>query len=427
MEEHLEQRLAGRSLDATSLAVLFLDLDGFKLINDDAGHKAGDELLRQVSMRLGNATRHNDLVARLSGDEFVVVAGEVHVEGQIDMLCGRILAAIREPYVIAGRQMRVTASIGVARFPQDGRDARSLLLHADSAMYAAKRQGRDGYRVGSTQDVQLPALVQEMRMALQRGEFVLHYQPIVSAQGFELRGVEALVRWNHPSRGLVPPGDFIPVAEVHDIIGPLGDWILDQACRSLSNWRSDTQPRWISVNLSVAQLQDLDLPQRVAACLTRHALNPSRLVIEITETMAMKDTVRSEAVLAALSDIGVSIAMDDYGIGYSSLSYLHRLPVDKLKVDRSFVDALAAKDSAGRIVETIVALAHSMKLSVVAEGVETAAQHEFLLRTGCEELQGYWIAKPMPWRDLTDLVARRRGILDPRVSMRDGEPAAIAS
>lgn len=408
LEQYLEDVLQSARRANGCFTLWFLDLDGFKHVNDTLGHLAGDEVLMHVSSRLTSLIRQHDKVFRVSGDEFVIVAHDTLIGPDGTSFAHRILSAVRAPLDVAGRQLGITVSVGGASFPVDGGDARSLMLAADAAMYRAKQGGKNDFRLGTDSPAitkETPQFVAEFELALARNELLLHYQPIVCAQGGSFMGAEALVRWNHPKRGLLPPGAFIGIVEAHGLAVKLGDWVLENAIRQMSA-PENRELALITVNLSAVQLADRALPDRIAMLLERHGVPGHRLGVEITESMAMIDLSASQAVLEELQRMDVAICMDDFGTGHSSLSQLHRMPVSKLKIDRSFVERLPDEDNAMRIVEGIIAISRALRLEVVAEGVETQAQAELLKRLGVDAVQGYGISRPIPWSCLAGFIAQ---------------------
>jgi diguanylate cyclase (GGDEF)-like protein len=389
-----------------TLAVLFIDLDRFKVVNDSLGHSVGDEVLVQVAQRLEEAVRPGDTVARLAGDEFVVVCEDVEGDADVLALAHRIADAVAAPIPLYGRDAIITASIGIALAGESTR-AEDLLRDADVAMYRAKERGRARLELFDedmrTRMLQRLEIEHALRRALQRREFVLYYQPTVSLATGRIVSVEALLRWPDPERGLVMPDEFIPVAEENGLIMPLGRWALEEACRQLAQWRRE-YPEWsdleVSVNLSARQFADPDLVPVVAGALREAGLDPSGLWLEITESVLMEEAESTVETLRALRALGVHLSIDDFGTGYSSLSYLKRFPVDVLKIDRSFVDGLGTDAEDEAIVTAVVRLAQALELGVVAEGVETAGQLAELRRLGCTAVQGYYFGRPMPAADL---------------------------
>ncbi|SDO44125.1 diguanylate cyclase/phosphodiesterase [Rhodoferax sp. OV413] len=386
------------SRDGSGLAVLFVDLDGFKPVNDSFGHAVGDLVLREMAQRIAGEARASDTVARVGGDEFVLL-----LEGNPDttaaaQIAQRIIDALNQPFTAGDHDVRLSCSLGIAMYPSDApRD--QLMAHADAAMYAAKRSGGSAYaffephmNAGVREQIELQ---RDLRLALDRGELALHYQPKINSARGVITGVEALVRWQHPVRGMLSPGLFIPVAERFGLINALGNWVIEEACRQAHAWRDQGLQIRVAINLSVHQLRQEDLVQRIQRALQQHALDPALLIFEITESVAMEDTEGTLQTFERLGDIGVKLSIDDFGTGYSSLSYLRRLQVSQLKIDQSFVQDLEHSADARAIVEAVVQLAHALGLSVVAEGVETAAQRDVLTALQCDELQGYLYARPM--------------------------------
>lgn len=396
----LDQTLASARRDSRQVAVLFLDLDRFKSINDSLGHAAGDALLMEVAHRLRCAVRESDTVARLGGDEFVVILAESDTTGAA-LVAGKVLESLSQPFQVAGREFHTTSSIGISMFPEDGGDPDELMQHADSAMYFAKSQGRANYQFFaasmSRNSIERMELEHELRVALQQHQFSLHYQPQINAETGRVVGMEALIRWNHPVRGMISPGTFIPVAEETGLIVALGNWVLNEACRELKQW----QERGISgvrmaVNLSARQLRQVNLNDLVATALTGHGLSGSDLELELTESVVMHDPENAIQVFKTLRGMGVHLAIDDFGTGYSSLSYLKLLPINRLKLDQSFVKDIEHDPNDAAISAATIALAHSLGLEVVAEGVETPAQHNFLIDKSCDSLQGFLFSRPLP-------------------------------
>jgi diguanylate cyclase (GGDEF)-like protein/PAS domain S-box-containing protein len=400
--DRLEQGLARLRRRRSLAAVLFLDFDHFKVINDSLGHHVGDELLTAVAPRLRHALRASDTVAHLGGDEFAILLEDIEGEEDAVEMAQRVAALFAQPFVIAGGEHFVSASVGIA-LARGGESAMELVRDADAAMYRAKERGRARYEVfdAATRGRVLARLRVEndLRRALDREEFSLHYQPLVSLADRGVVGVEALIRWHHPERGLVSPAEFVPVAEQNGLIEPIGRWVLERACGQAAMWhaaRPDARPLEIAVNLSAVQLASPGLVDTVTDVLAASGLPADLLCLEITETAMLRDPEVTGEVLRALGALGVRMALDDFGTGYSSLSYLPHLPLDTLKIDRSFVDGLGSEAHDTAIVEAIIAMARALSLGVVAEGVETERQAQELARLGCERAQGYYFARPMP-------------------------------
>jgi diguanylate cyclase (GGDEF)-like protein/PAS domain S-box-containing protein len=394
--DEVDKALALLRLDGEHFNLLLLDLDRFKAINDSLGHDVGDNLLKAVAERLRASTRETDVVARLGGDEFAIL--QTLADDQRDAgitLANRLLHTIAAPYVLAGQELIIGTSIGIARAPRDGIDANQLLKSADLALYRAKIEGRNGYRFFETEMGQLArkrlALELELRNALVRGEFVMHYQMVVNTAHETVWGVEALVRWQHPERGLVQPDDFIAVAEETGLIVPIGEWALRQACADAVNWPEHIK---VAVNLSPTQIRKGNLFNMVVRTLADSGLAPARLELEITESVLMQHEDASLDALRQLRGFGVSIVLDDFGTGYSSLSYLRLFPFDKIKIDRTFVAELTSHTDSAAIVGAVIGLARSLGMATTAEGVETNEQLRLLRAAGCTLVQGYLFGRP---------------------------------
>jgi diguanylate cyclase (GGDEF)-like protein/PAS domain S-box-containing protein len=393
----------------TRLAVMFLDLDRFKIINDSLGHSVGDELLRRVGERLEAAVREADTVARLGGDEFTILVPGLLYDDDAARVARKILEAVSEPFSIGGRELFVTTSIGVSLFPSDGEDAETLVRNADTAMYRAKEQGRDNYQLYApamnARAVERLLLESRLRPALNNGELTVHYQPVVDLRNGRIAGAEALLRWAHPDLGLVPPARFIPIAEMSGLIVPIGSWVLREACARAREWQREWPGLTVSVNLSSRQFQQADLVADVRRALKETGLDPGSLDLEITESSAMQNAEQSIATLSDLKELGVGISMDDFGTGYSSLAYLKRFPIDKIKVDQSFIRDIPDDSDDAAIVTAIIAMARSLQLVVVAEGVETEEQIDFLKQHGCDRMQGFVMSRAVPPAEFARIVA----------------------
>jgi len=397
----LQQCIESSQDSGLPFALVFLDLDLFKEVNDTFGHDEGDELLRLVSRRLTGCVRSTDLVARLGGDEFTLIIQGLHHVDDVRPICQKVLEAVSQPYVLNSNTVHISASVGVTFYPRDAQDATELLKHADLAMYAAKEKGRNRYCLFSS-DMQETArlrrdLLRDLQQGLETGQFVLHYQPIVSMRSGHTRKAEALIRWQHPKRGLVSPGDFIPLAEDTGLIVPLGDWAFNEAIRQVHAWRRDLDPDFeIGINVSPVQFQYEGLdPQAWIEALRALELPCSAIAIEITERLLMDAGAESGARLLAFRDAGIQVALDDFGTGYSSLSYLKRFDVDYLKIDQSFVRHLEPGSEDLVLCQAIILMAHQLGMEVIAEGIETLAQHELLRQAGCDYGQGFWYARPL--------------------------------
>lgn len=399
----LGERLAQRSRRIDPFALLMVDLDRFKNVNDTLGHGVGDELLCRVAARFRRALRDGDLIARLGGDEFAVIAS-LSAPADAEALAQRLVDFAARPFLISGHVLEVGASVGIALAPQDGRTPELLAQSADVALYAAKEAGRGTWRLFETemntrrQDRR--ALELDLRRAVARGEFVVHYQPQVDSVTRRFTGAEALLRWPHERRGMVPPAVFVPLAEELGLIGDIGEWVLKTACRDALEWPESIR---VAVNLSPVQLRDPALGQTIAGILAETGLPPARLELEITETALLQDDGTTFATLGALRALGIRISMDDFGTGYSSLSYLSRFPFDKIKIDKSFIQQAESDRNSASIVRAITTLGCRLGMSVTAEGVETEAQRQFMAREGADQLQGFLFSKPVPAESVRSL------------------------
>lgn len=402
-QDRLAQALALAKRHQQQVAVLYMDMDRFKQINDTLGHSSGDALLRLAAVRLGDCLRKSDTLARLGGDEFTVVLTELADSRHATQVASKLVEAMRIPFEVDGRELFVSASLGISIFPQDGLDGETLMANADVAMYRAKDAGRDNFQWFAAEMNTLARermeLDSQLRRAMELGQLTLHYQPQCAASG-EILALEALMRWQHPSLGMVPPSRFIPLAEDSGLIVPMGEWALRQACAQVATWRSSGFPCLrISVNVSAVQFRRADWVDTVRRALKDSQLDPAALELEITESLLLQNVKETSSNLFDLRALGVGVAIDDFGTGYSSLSYLHKLPVTTLKIDQSFVREIGLKPAEGHeeapIIRTIIALAHNLGMAVVAEGVETDAQRSLLLELGCESLQGYFLHPPL--------------------------------
>ncbi len=409
LPDRIEQAIAQAGRSGKQVAVVFVDLDHFKLINDSLGHHVGDRLLLEVASRLKTCVRGNDTVVRQGGDEFVLVLAEQQGEDDILAVVSRLLDAVSQPWTDNGQEYGLSCSIGVSCFPQDGDESGALLRSADAAMYQAKASGRSTYHFYTPELNQAVSerleLENSLRHALEREEFRVYYQPRIDVASSRIVGAEALIRWDCPGKGIVPPDSFISIAEETGLIIPIGQWILREACRQNSAWRrAGLPPIAVSVNLSPIQFRHTGLVDSVAAALTEAGLDPKSLELEVTESFVMHDAERINVAMQSLKALGVDIAVDDFGTGYSSLSYLKRFPVDRLKVDKSFVRDIDSDPDDAAIVRAIITLGHALNLRVVAEGVETAAHLDYLKLHGCDEVQGYYFSRPVPASQLESLL-----------------------
>ncbi|MBC8024195.1 MAG: EAL domain-containing protein [Burkholderiales bacterium] len=392
---------------ARSIAVVFIDLDHFKVINDSLGHNFGDEVLRHVGERLTAAVRDGDTVARLGGDEFVLILSDQTREDVIFRTMRRLIGKVSDPIVIGDRELNITCSAGISLYPQDGPDVQTLLKNADAAMYRAKSQGRNTFQFYTAEMNELAnerlSMEQSLRRAIDRDELLLHYQPRVNLRTGKVEGVEALVRWQHPQRGLIYPDRFIPLAEETGLIVPIGEWVLRTACAQGRTWRKLGYSPVVSVNLSARQLWGGGLVRLVGDVIAKTGM-AEHLELELTESMVMHDAENVIATMLGLKAIGVRLSVDDFGTGYSSLSYLKRLPLTALKIDGSFVrDITSGGPDEGLIAKAIISLGHSLHLKVVAEGVESEEHRQFLIAHDCDEIQGYLISKPVPPEEVQKL------------------------
>jgi diguanylate cyclase (GGDEF)-like protein/PAS domain S-box-containing protein len=408
-KDRLTVALSHAQREHSRLAVLFLDLDRFKVINDSLGHNIGDQLLQAVAARVQTCIRESDTVARLGGDEFTVLLPDLQRSEDAAPVANKIIEAVRHPFHIEGREFFTTTSIGISLFPEDGIDAETLIKNADTAMYQAKEQGRDNYQLFNAHvnatALQRIALEHGLRKAQTNGELAVHYQPIFDLRKGKISGVEALLRWTHPHLGRIPPATFIPIAEATGVMIPIGTWALREACFQAKAWHAAGHHSLsLAVNLSVTQLQQTDLVQRVHDILDETGLPPRLLELEITESGAMQSPESSVRTLYDLKKLGIRISLDDFGTGHSSLSYLKRFPIDTLKIDQSFVRDITSDPDTAAIVTAIIAMAHSLRLKVIAEGVEFTEQANFLQRHACDQMQGFLIKPPIPADDLIALL-----------------------
>lgn len=411
LNDRLTQAVAYAKRRKTGLAVLFCDLDNFKHINDSLGHFVGDLLLQSVAQRLTQQVRASDTVSRHGGDEFVILLLEDDHSENAVLTAEKILLALSQPYFIGAHELYVTTSIGISLYPDDGHDAESLIRSADTALYQAKSKGRDNYQFFkeemNARAVERQSLEVDMRRAIRQEEFILHYQPKVNLNTGAITGVEVLIRWNHPTRGIIFPGTFISIAEDCGLIVPLGKWVLEHACLQARAWIDQGHvPMPVAINISALEFRNVRFAQYVKGVLERTGLEPHYLELELTESVLMKDVQTSESILRELKEIGVRIAIDDFGTGYSSLNYLNQFPIDVLKIDQSFVRDISSGNGNDIIVNAVINMGISLKQKVVAEGIETSEQLAFLSEHDCHEGQGYLLSKPLSANDLEKVFLR---------------------
>ncbi|UVW30243.1 EAL domain-containing protein [Massilia sp. H6] len=418
LQDRLGQAIAYADRSGLPMWVMLIDLDRFKFVNDSMGHKAGDVLLMTVAARLSSSLRDTDTVARLSGDEFVVILSEQHDAPLSRELVQRVMDSVAQPVMLGSKEFFVTCSIGVAAYPSEGTPADSLIEHADIAMYSAKKLGRNNFQfyapMMNEESMERVRIESALRNALDRNEFVLHYQPQVDLKSGKIVGMEALIRWQHPEMGMVSPVRFIGIAEETGLIVPIGAWVMRTACAQNKAWQDAGLGKLrVAVNLSARQFSAPDLLQSLQAVLTDTALEPECLEIELTESLFMSDVTPAVELLHRMKSLGVNLSIDDFGTGFSSLSYLSRFPIDVLKIDRSFVADITHDANDAAIVTSIIGLAHNLKLAVIAEGVETAAQLDYLRRHGCDEMQGYFFSKPLAASEFEGLLREGRCLPPP--------------
>jgi diguanylate cyclase (GGDEF)-like protein len=410
LQDRLNQAIELAHRQGRQLAVMFMDLDQFKHINDSLGHAVGDQLLQSVAQRLVGCVRQSDTISRQGGDEFVLLLPCIERAEDAARSAHKMLTALTAPHRIDRHDLHISVSIGISIYPDDGQDAETLIRSADTAMYHAKENGRNNYMFFE-QDMNARAVQRQstevgLRRALERREFVLHYQPKINLHSGAIVGVEALIRWQHPEQGLLPPAQFVPVAEDCGLILPIGRWVLREACRQARAWRqAGLPPIIVAVNTSALEFRARDFFENIRAALEEARLEPRYLELELTESILMRVVGSTDAVLHALADLGVKLTLDDFGTGYSSLSYLNKFPIDTLKIDRSFVRHITSNPDDAAIVSAVISLGKSLKRRVIAEGVETPEQYAFLLAQHCDEGQGYYFGRPVPAGEFAGLLA----------------------
>lgn len=415
LNDRLEMAINAAKRQNEKVGVLFIDLDRFKNVNDSLGHTVGDELLKEAANRLSSTIRTGDTVSRLGGDEFVVLFPKIKDEASLADLTIKLRNVLQHPYNVGGISLHITPSIGIAIFPEDGDNVNSLIKNADAAMYLAKEKGRNNYQfytpLLNSRTLDRLKLESDLRLALDHGGFELHYQPQIFSKTGNLWGAEALVRWHHPERGLIPPADFIPLAEETGLIIPLGDWVFAQAARQVTTWRKQGLSNLVvAVNISAVQFRKDDFVERIETILKEEGAVSHSIELELTESILMHDMESSIQTLHYLRSSGFRIAIDDFGTGFSSLNYLRRLPVNVLKIDQSFIREMLAEQASLAIVESIISLAHSLGKETIAEGVETKAELDVLTERGCRLMQGYYFSRPLPVAQFEAWVKNRTGI-----------------
>ncbi|NHC06099.1 putative bifunctional diguanylate cyclase/phosphodiesterase [Azonexus fungiphilus] len=417
LNDRIAQALAQARADNLMVGVLLLDLDRFKLINDGFGHSPANELLKSVAHRLSQTVRDTDTVARLGGDEFVVVIGRLQSADDLSIVAGKILRSLNQPFIMEGKEIFVTASVGAALYPRDGDHGEILLRNADVAMYRVKEHGRNNYRFYTPEMTHMAIdrldMEGNLRRALERDELQVYYQPLVDLGSGAIVGAEALVRWSHPRIGMIQPGEFIPLAEDTGLIIPLGQLVLRRVCTDIRDWQaSGLPPIKISLNLSARQFRQDDLSACIREVLDETGVEGRLLAFELTESMVMHDVENTLDTLRELKALGATISLDDFGTGYSSLSYLKRFPIDTLKIDRSFVRDIHQDGDDAAIAHAVIAMAHKLGIKVIAEGVECPAQLDLLREFGCDELQGYYFSRPVPVEEFTLMLRQARSLAD---------------
>ena len=431
LDDRIAQAIVQGQRYAHEFAVLVIDLDRFKLINDSLGHRAGDELLREVAQRLSHAVRTVDTTARLGGDEFVILLGGPVTQAEAVEIGKRAIQLMEPPMRLLGLDVHVSPSIGIAFFPRDGATVDTLIARADAAMYSAKERGRNNvqcYAEGMSAVTQERVkLESDLHEALRRGQFELHYQPKVDTLSGRVNSAEALIRWRHPQRGLVPPNDFIAIADECGLLDAIGEWVLFEACRQAKAWqREGLRPMRVAVNLAPSQFRLTNLVDQIRRALESVALAPQFLEVELTESAVMSDAEESIRILEAISRMGVLVSVDDFGTGYSSMSYLRRFPIDKLKIDRCFVEEMTRRPEDASIVRAIISLAHSLHLKVIAEGVETSEQLALLAELGCDQYQGFHFSPALIPERFAALVNQEPTLTDDEAARTHSKLAGLA-
>ncbi len=413
LQDRLSQAIELARRQGRQLAVMFMDLDQFKHINDSLGHAVGDQLLQSAAQRLVGCVRQSDTVSRQGGDEFVLLLPYIEHAEDAALSAQKMLTALALPHRIDRHDLHISVSIGISIYPDDGRDAETLIKSADTAMYHAKENGRNNYKFFeqdmNARAVQRQSIEASLRRALERQEFLLYYQPKINLHSGTIVGVEALIRWQHPKRGLLLPEQFVPIAEDCGLILPIGRWVLREACRQAQAWRqAGLPPIVVAVNTSALEFRAKDFFENIRATLTDTSLEPHCLELELTESILMRDAESTDSVLHALADLGVKLAIDDFGTGYSSLSYLRKFPIDTLKIDQSFVNQMTTNPDDATIVTAVIGMGKNLKQRVIAEGVETSEQYAFLLAQHCDEGQGYYFGRPVHAEEFAGLLVNGR-------------------
>lgn len=411
--ERLNRAVVRANRDKIQVAIMFIDLDRFKHINDTLGHNAGDTLLQEVATRLERCTREQDTVARFGGDEFTILLEGVNHANDAVIVANKIIRSISYPIRIHDQELYVTPSIGITMYPDDADSVEQLMKHADSAMYRAKEEGRNGFQFYTDgmnrESEERMELESRLRQAMHKREFQLFYQPKINIRNGEMIGAEALIRWNQPDLGMVSPAKFIPLAEENGLINSIGEWVIREACSQMQEWNlTGMDPIRVAVNLSPRQLYQQDLADMILDTALEYSIVPRNIELEITESLLMDDTEASITTLKKLKEWGMHVSIDDFGTGYCSLAYLKRFPIETLKIDRSFVMDITTDPDDAAICSAIIALGHKLRLNVTAEGIETSEQLEFLKQQGCDEAQGFYFSKPLPAAEFTDFIVRHK-------------------